>query len=163
MADGDTDSLVEVLAAIPDRIEALARQAQGQGIPAGVAGDEAWTPSEIVGHLCDSARYWGARMFRVAREDNPALASFDEQVMVNLAAYRYRALDELLRGFRLLAEGNVALLRGVDAAAWDRVGTHDTRGSITLREIVAIEAGHEQVHVRQLAAALGTAEMVSGA
>ena len=157
MAELDVDAQVEALAAIPDRIESLAQRARG--MPAGVAGDEAWTPSEIVGHLCDSARYWGARMFRVAREDNPALASFDEQVMVNLAAYRYRALNELLGGFRLLTEGNIALLRSLDAAAWDRIGTHDARGPITLREIVAIEAEHEQVHVRQLAEALGISEI----
>lgn len=156
MAEPEVDAHVETLAAIPDRLESLARRAHGT--LAGVAGDEAWTPSEIVGHLCDSARYWGARMFRVAREDNPALVSFDEQEMVNLAAYRYRALDELLRGFRLLAEGNVALLRSLDAAAWDRIGTHDARGPITLREIAAIEAGHEQIHVRQLAEALGVVE-----
>lgn len=157
MAERETDALVETLAAIPDRLEALARRASGT--PAGVAGDEAWTPSEVAGHLCDSARYWGARMFRVAHEDNPSLASFDETMMVNLAAYRYRALDELLRGFRLLAEGNVKLLSRLDAADWDRAGTHETRGPITLREIVEIEAEHEQVHVRQLAEALGVREM----
>ncbi|HLZ20509.1 MAG TPA: DinB family protein [Ktedonobacterales bacterium] len=153
MTERETDTLVETLAAIPRRLEALAQQASET--TAGVAGDEAWTPSEIVGHLCDSARYWGARMFRVAHEVNPRLASFDENILVDLAAYRYRALDELLRGFRLLAEGNVSLLRSLDAAAWDRAGTHETRGSLTLREIVAIEAGHEQVHVGQLAEALG--------
>lgn len=156
MAEGETSELVETLAAIPDRLEALARRASGAR--AGTAGDEAWTPSEIVGHLCDSARYWGARMFRVAHEENPLLVSFDENALVDLAAYRYRALDELLRGFRLLAEGNVALLRTLDTAAWERMGTHEARGPMTLRTIVATEADHEQVHVRQLAAALGIGE-----
>lgn len=158
MAERETETLVETLAAIPDQLDGLARRASGS-TTVGVAGDETWTPSEIVGHLCDSARYWGARMFRVAHEENPRLASFDENEMVSLAAYRYRALDELLRSFRLLAEGNVALLRSLGAAAWDRVGTHDTRGPITLREMVAIEADHEQVHVRQLAEALGAGEV----
>lgn len=156
MAEGETSELVETLAAIPARLEALARRASRA--QAGTAGDEAWTPSEIVGHLCDSARYWGARMFRVANEENPVLVSFDENALVDLAAYRYRTLDELLRGFRLLAEGNVALLRALDAATWERMGTHEARGPMTLRAIVTAEADHEQVHVRQLAAALGIGE-----
>lgn len=155
MTAGSIQEIVDALAAIPDRLEALASassSADRTGWPA-----DTWTPSEIAGHLCDSARYWGARMFRVAREDRPALVSFDEQEMVALAAYGYRSLDELLAAFRLLSAGNVALLRSLSAADWDRTGIHDTRGRITLRDIVTIEAEHEQGHVRQFAEALGVA------
>lgn len=157
MASSTIEEAVDALAAIPDRLEALARASSGAAQTSGQT--EAWVPSEIAGHLCDSARYWGARMFRVAYEDRPALASFDEQVMVGLAAYAYRPLEELLAAFRLLSEGNIALLRGLDAAAWDRIGIHDSRGPITLREIVAIEVEHEQGHVRQFADALGITSM----
>lgn len=153
MASGSTQEAVDALAAIPDQLETLARASSGAIQTGGRM--EAWTPSEVAGHLCDSARYWGARMFRVAHEDQPALVSFDEQEMVALAAYGYRPLEELLAAFRLLSMGNVALLRSLDATAWDRSGIHDTRGPITLREIVAIEAEHEQNHVRQFADALG--------
>lgn len=155
METASVEASVAALAAIPDRLDALVRASSGT-TPADPSAD-AWTPSEIAGHLCDSARYWGARMFRVAREDHPALATFDEQEMVSLAAYRYRSLAELLAAFRLLSAGNVALLRGVSAADWDRTGIHDTRGPITLRDIVTIEAEHEEIHVGQFAEALGVA------
>lgn len=157
MAYSSTEEAVDALAAMPDRLEALARASSGATQSSGQAKE--WAPSEIAGHLCDSARYWGARMFRVVHEDQPALASFDEQVMVGLAAYAYRPLEELLAAFRLLSEGNVALLRSLDTAAWDRIGIHDTRGPISLKEIVAIEAEHEQGHVRQFADTLGIASM----
>lgn len=150
--DDDPGAHVAMLATIPDQLEAAIREA-GAGTSA-TSADE-WTPTEIVGHLGDAARYWGARMLRVAREDEPALPYWDENTMVDLAAYRYRDLDELLRVFRLTNAGNVAFLRGLPPAAWERAGMHETRGRITLREIVATEAGHQQGHVRQLRAALG--------
>lgn len=156
MAFSTTQEAVDALAAIPDQLEALARASSGATHTTQSSGQlAAWTPSEIAGHLCDSARYWGARMFRVVHEDRPALAYWDEQEMVALAAYGYRPLAELLPAFRLLSRGNVALLRSLDATAWDRLGMHDTRGPITLKDIVFIEAEHEQDHVRQFAAALG--------
>lgn len=155
MASNSVEANVDALAVVPDRLDTLARASAGAArasLPPG-----AWTPSEIAGHLCDSALYWGARMFRAAHEDRPALPSFDEQELVSLAAYRYRTLDDLLAAFRLFSAGNVALLRGLSAADWDRSGVHDARGPITLREMVAIEAEHEQLHVRQFAEALGLA------
>ena len=150
--DGDPNAHVSALAAIPDQLEAAVHEA-GAGTDQTSADD--WTAADIVGHLGDAARYWGARMLRVVREDEPALPFWDENTMVDLAAYRYRDLDELLRVFRLTSAGNVTFLRGLPAGAWERAGMHETRGRITLREIVATEAGHQQGHVRQLRAALG--------
>ncbi|MFI5273882.1 MAG: DinB family protein [Ktedonobacterales bacterium] len=143
---------LDTLAAIPDQLEAAVREA-GAGAPS-AAGAE-WTPSEIAGHLGDAARYLGARMRRVVREQEPALPLFDENTMVELAAYRYRDLDELLAVFRLTSAGNVAFLRALPADAWERAGHHEVRGPLTLREIVAIESAHEQAHARQFREALG--------
>ena len=153
MSDPIAAVALTTLAAIPDQLDILV--ARGAELPpqSGVAED--WTPSEILGHLCDSARYWGARMYRVAHEDEPELPPFDENGMVQLAAYRYRPLAPLLRQFHLIAEDNVALLRSLPPEAWDRAGRHEMRGRITQREIAAVEADHDRNHVHQLRAALG--------
>jgi adenine phosphoribosyltransferase len=160
MTTATTAELIATLAAIPDQLEALARQATQAGgtTPPNGAPEDTWTPSEIAGHLCDAARYWGARMRRVVHEQSPALDRFDEGTMVRLAAYRYWPLDMLLRSFRLLSEDTVAFLRGLPPEAWDRSGIHEEYGLLTLREIVEIEAGHERTHVQQFAAALGVQE-----
>ncbi len=159
MTTNTTDDLIAALAAIPDRLDALARRAASNpapAIPKPAAG--VWTPSEVAGHLCDAARYWGARMRLVVHEQSPALEPYDEEGEVRLAAYRYWPLDVLLREFRVLAEDTVAFLRGLPSGAWDRAGVHTERGSLSLREIVAIEADHEENHVRQLAQTLGALE-----
>jgi len=156
MADmSDSAAAVATLASIPGQLDTLVERGAELTPRTSAGANEDWTPSEILGHLCDSARYWGARMYRVAHEDEPELPFFDENDMVQLAAYRYRPLAPLLRQFHLIAEDNVALLRSLPPEAWDRAGRHATRGRITLREIAAVEADHEQNHVRQLRAALG--------
>jgi hypothetical protein len=159
MAYETADSLIAVLAAIPDEVEALVRRARerdGSALdaPSGAGNGDAWTPSEIAGHLSDSARYWGARMRRVVYEEGPLLEGVDEQTLVRIGAHRYVPIDQLLREFRIRSEGNVAFLRGLDASTWERAGTHVERGPMTLREIVAVETEHEQNHVRQMRATL---------
>jgi hypothetical protein len=153
-----TDELVTTLAAIPDRVEASIRQsgatvASEAALPSEDT-DATWNANQVLGHLCDSARYWGARMFRVVREDEPLLPGIDQDALMLAFAHKYRALDELLATFRLGSAGNVAFLRGLPAEAWQRAGTHEERGRMTLRELVEVETDHELVHLRQLREAL---------
>ena len=146
------EEAIAVLAAIPDQIETLARQAGGRTV---VSEEGEWTANEVVGHLADAARYWGARMFYVVREDEPYLPGVDQEMLATIFAHRYRTLDELLATFRLVSAGNVAFLRTVPRDAWERIGEHAERGRMTLREIVEVEADHEREHVQQLRHALG--------
>lgn len=147
------DQLIAVLAAIPERVEALAAQAAAAG--GASTNVEEWTPNEIAGHLCDSARYWGGRMRRVVNEDQPTLDVYDENSAVHLAAYRYKTLAPLLNELRVLSGDTVTFLRALPAEAWERAGTHPQRGALTLRQIVEIEAEHETMHTGQFARALG--------
>jgi hypothetical protein len=75
---------------------------------------------------------------------------FDQDSFVALAAYRYVPADMLAQEFRLINASNVAMLRGLSAQDWERVGVHSERGPLTIRQIVEIEAGHELEHARAL-------------
>lgn len=150
-----SEDLIAALEEVSAEVERLTGQAQTSA--AEIPARDSWSASEVVGHLCDAARYWGARMRRIVYEENPTLELFDENAMVRLAAHRFWPLDTLAREQRLLADATVAFLRGLTPADWERTGVHETRGLLTLREAVATEAEHEQGHVRQLAEALGVA------
>ena len=159
MADATIEALIAALEGVPSRVEALAQRAAGseraQPGAESALGPGEWSGPEIAGHLCDAARVWGGRMRVVAFEEQPQLPAYDENGEVLLGGYRYTALADLVREFRLVSERNVALLRGLPTAAWERTGHHAERGSMTLREIVTVEAEHEQMHAGQLARALG--------
>ena len=89
-------------------------------------------------------------VIKAAFEDRPHLESYDQDAFVRLGAYRHIPAAALVSQFRTISEPTAAFLRGLDASAWERVGIHDERGALTLREIVAIEAEHEREHVEQI-------------
>ena len=128
MAYTSTVDLIATLAAIPDRVADSLHQAgaasAAQAVLPAESGEGAWNANQVLGHLCDSARYWGARMFRIAHEDNPLLPGIDQNALMVAFAHRYRALDELLATFRLASAGNIALLRDLSPEAWQRSGIH---------------------------------------
>jgi len=160
VSEPTNEELVAQLASVPDLLDAALaalgatpEPAAASGATGGATGEAGWTTSEIIGHLCDAARYWGARMRLAAHEDRPALQLFDQDSFVALAAYRYVPADMLAQEFRLVNASNVALLRGLSAPDWERVGIHSERGPLTIRQMVEIEAGHELEHARSLAGA----------
>jgi len=160
-AQTDHAQLIAALEAVAAQIRPVADHpgatAQPPMLAVGAANDADWTANEVVGHLCDAARLWGARMRRVVYETNPTLTIFDENEFVQLAAYRYVPLAPLAREFLLVSAGNTDFLRSLSSEQWERSGTHPERGVLSLRAIVEIEANHEQGHLAQLKAALGEA------
>lgn len=159
MNEPTTDDLIALLASVPDQLEtALPASASLPTPPSATSGatsgEESWTTSEIIGHLCDAARYWGGRMRLAVYEERPRLEPFDQDALVRMAAYRYLPADTLLREFRLVNEANVALLRGLTPEQWERVGTHAERGPLTVRQMAEIEANHERDHAQAFADAL---------
>lgn len=164
MSEPTTDDLIALLASVPDQLEAALPAANLTSVvpPASntsnvsgtASGEEGWTTSEIIGHLCDAARYWGGRMRLAVYEERPRLEPFDQDALVRLAAYRYTPADTLLRELRLVSASNVALLRGLRLEQWERVGVHAERGALTVRQMVEIEASHEQDHAQAFAAAM---------
>jgi predicted metal-dependent hydrolase len=56
-----------------------------------------------------------------------------------------------LATFRALRHGNLALLRSLSSAQWDRChGVHDKRGRQSIREFVRMEAAHDLNHLLQI-------------
>jgi hypothetical protein len=161
VSEPTTDELVAQLASAPDQLDAALAAApaaepaaSSSGAASGETSGEAdWTTSEIIGHLCDAARYWGARMRLAVYEDHPRLELFDQDALVRLAAYRYTPADALAREFRLVSATNLALLRGLRPEQWERVGVHTERGPISVRAMAELEAQHELDHVQALTAA----------
>lgn len=160
MRDETVENVIEALADVPGRLEALTAQVMSEESPTetwtpsiagGTAGEGEWTASEIVGHLCDAARIYGGRMRRIVYENDPHLASYDEQEHVAYGGYRFKPLGPLVRQFRELSGGTVTFLRSLPETAWQRTGEHEEAGRVTLREMVQTEADHEHLHLRQLA------------
>lgn len=104
-----------------------------------------WTIREVVGHLCDGERIFGARALRFARGDPSPLPGFDEKAYVPAGEFEARTLASLIIELRAIRAATVALFDGLPDAAWMRTGTANET-PVSVRALAWITAGHERHH-----------------
>jgi hypothetical protein len=109
-----------------------------------------WSVRQIIAHLADVELILATRMRFVIAEDNPTLINADQDAWTRNLDYARRKPKQSLETFRRLRAENYELLKGLPEAAFERIGTHSTRGVTTLRELVDLYNGHTENHARQM-------------
>lgn len=110
-----------------------------------------WSALEVIQHLADSDLVWAYRMRLVLAEDRPRLTSYDQDLWAEGLRYRDADPDEALEEFEALRQLNLRLLEGLEPTALERVGIHSDRGEERLDHMIRLYAGHDLVHLRQIA------------
>lgn len=134
---GQVDAIRRLLAPVPAGKESY-RYAEGK-----------WSLRQVVGHLVDGERVFGYRAFCFSRGEQAALPSFDENQYVGAARADSIPLAELLEELALVRQGNLVVLRRLDARDWARVGTASGQ-PVSVRALAWIMAGHPRHHVNVL-------------
>lgn len=142
------DEILDVLEHQPGSLHALAAAVPADRETFAYAKGK-WTVREIFGHLSDAERVFGYRAFRISRGDTTPLASFDENTYVAHSGYRGVPVTNLAREFAALREANLALLRRLEPARWEHIGTAGGH-PISVRALAFIMAGHVRHHIRVL-------------
>jgi len=128
-----TESAAFLAAFTPD--QALWREAPGE-----------WNVVEIVGHLVDTERVFEYRALRIARADPVMWTAVEFANYATAANFQARSLGDVVAEYAAVRAAFVALLRGLDAVAWQRRAPADW----TIRSVRAIAytmAGHELHHL----------------
>lgn len=109
-----------------------------------------WSIQQIVLHIADADLVIADRMKRVIAEDNPTLLGFDQTKFT--ARLHYEEQDALLACdlFAKNRQAIVALLRLLKDEDFNRAGTHNERGRMTLADLVSGASGHFQHHMKFL-------------
>jgi hypothetical protein len=108
-----------------------------------------WTVKDVLGHLADDERIFAYRLLRVARGDRTPLPGFDEKLYAATAKAEERPLEDVLREYRVVRDGTLALLRGMPTDAWAR--TAEVNGyEASARGLAFHIAGHELRHLEAL-------------
>jgi len=118
-----------------------------------------WTAAQITGHMLDVDIVYAFRWRLVLTQENPSYPGYNEKLWSELPRPRPAEMLAALRGMRA---ANIALLRGIEARDWHRVGTHDEQGPEQFDLMVAKIAGHDLAHLNQLARTLAVAMSVGG-
>ena len=105
-----------------------------------------WSAKELVLHLIDTERVFAYRLLRFARGDRAPVEGFDQDPYVANSNAGARTVASLAEEFEHIRAATLALLRGLDSAAWSRAGIAN-ENEVTVRALAHIIAGHELHHV----------------
>lgn len=104
-----------------------------------------WTLGEVIGHVVDTERLFGFRMFCFARGETSPLSRADENLYVQTADFSRYSLSELEAEFDLVRRSHISLVEHLPDAAWDRRGVLSGQ-SMTVRALGYTMLGHERHH-----------------
>jgi hypothetical protein len=111
-----------------------------------------WSIRQIVAHLADAEIVGTMRLRQIIAEDQPKLQAFDQDAWVAKLDYSRRKPSQSLETFRRIRGENYELLKELHESAFDRVGIHSERGSLTLKQLLQGYAEHAESHAAQLRA-----------
>ena len=137
------------LAAIPARI---ARTVEGWDAAQLAAPPHAgeWPAQAIPAHLRAADDILAPRAFMVLVRDNLPLASYDERRWGAIAGYGQADFRASLALYTARRAELVGALQRLAPGDWLRSGTHETRGPVTLLDLMCGLADHEEEHAAQL-------------
>ena len=147
--DFKLDQAIPVLERTPAVLSALLG-----GLPqswlAAREGPEAWSPSQIIGHLINGERTdWIPRARIILKQESyRRFNPFDRTAELDSD----RPLRDRLEEFEELREENVATLRGwnLKDKDLDLTGDHPDLGTVTMRQLLATWVVHDVSHIAQI-------------
>ena len=113
---------------------------------------------EIILHMVDCDISATHRMRRIAAENSPLLASFDENALIDRLDNASMDFAEALDLFEANRKFTARWLRTLPSEAFERAGIHTQRGKMTLGEILenyTKHVDHHDVFVRSKRKSMG--------
>jgi hypothetical protein len=112
--------------------------------------EDQWSVRMILCHLADAEMVYGMRFRQVIAEDNPTLQAYDQNAWASNLNYSSHKVSQLLESFRRLRTDNFELLKDLPESTFARTGMHSENGKMTLLDLLRLQAGHAESHVKQL-------------
>ena len=110
-----------------------------------------WSIAQILQHLADSEIVWAWRMRLILAQDRPVLTGYDQDLWAERLQYDQADVSDALEQFTVLRRGNLRLVESASPADLKRVGIHSERGEESLEHLQRLYAGHDLMHLQQLA------------
>lgn len=148
------DELLDQLERIPNELREAAAalgEARCRVAPAGggfCLVEQAW-------HLADLEREgYSVRIDRLLHEREPFLPNFDGDRIAAERDYKSKSLHEGIAVFAAARAANISLLRSLGPQSWERSGTQEDVGRVTLSDIPRMMLEHDTSHRAEIAAIL---------
>ena len=109
-----------------------------------------WSINEVVGHLCDDARFFHQRLDMMISLEEPRLDAYDEQEVASRRDAQGASISDLLHEFSAQRAATVELLSELVHWNWSRTGRHEEQGRISIRQLVDQTIAHDANHLEQI-------------
>ena len=140
------------LRAMPGELIATARGLLGT-LVSDRAADGSFSFIEHVWHLADlETMAYEERIRRLLEEDKPEILNFDGDGIAAQRNYRTLRLRDGLKAFGEARERNLDALAAIEGKTWDRGGTQEGIGRVTLRDIPRMMHEHDESHRAEIEA-----------
>lgn len=110
-----------------------------------------WSIAQVLQHLADSDLVWGWRVRLILAQDRPTLTGYDQDLWAERLHYVDADPQEALEQLRVLRRGNLHLIARATPDDLERVGVHSERGEESVGYLCGLYAGHDLLHLRQIA------------
>jgi len=151
MDQAERERYLDIIRSTPDRLkEALA------GVPRKLLtwrpAPGKWSIHEIVCHMRDAERDGYLYRYRkILAEDDPILPDVDGDKLALERQYGRMNLREVVRDWRAARKEVLAVLKKVKGEQWQRIGTHESLGPMSLDIILERQAlGNDGAHLGQI-------------
>jgi hypothetical protein len=110
-----------------------------------------WCIKEIVWHLADGEEeVFTIRLKRILKEDRPFLYSVDQDTLARERNYIKRGLKEGIDKFCTQRGMNLEIIESANPGDWGRMGSHETKGVVSFKDIVESMVEHDAKHLEQI-------------
>ncbi|MEO8256039.1 MAG: DinB family protein [Acidobacteriota bacterium] len=138
--------LRETLTALPAAIEGLSlpqlRQPEQPG---------KWSIAQTLQHLADSEIVSAWRIRLILGQDRPQLTGYDQDLWAERLHYEEADPMAAIELFAVVRRANLRLVEAASPADLKRSGVHAERGDESVEHLRGLCAGHDLLHLRQIA------------
>lgn len=114
-----------------------------------------WSIRQVLRHLADTEMVWCWRTRLVLAQDRPQITGFDQDAWADRLRYAEADESASLDEFEVLRAANLRLLARAAPEDLSRIGVHAERGEERLDHMLRMQAGHDLLHLRQIARVRG--------
>ncbi len=110
-----------------------------------------WSMRHVARHLADSEIVWGWRLRLVLGQDRPRITGYDQDAWAAGLHYDTADVGESIEEFTVMRRSNLRLLSQATPQDLTRVGVHSERGEESVAHMIRMYAGHDLLHLQQVA------------
>ena len=150
MPPKDLQDVIDALTKTPKTVADLVNDLSAPDLTSKNSPEE-FSVVENVCHLRDiEIEGYAARISRMLRENNPLLPDIDGGRLAAERDYHSQDLSQALKAFAVARNQNTQILSGLATEQFDREGTLEGVGSVTIRGLLVMMRDHDADHLVQL-------------